>query len=100
MARAYDGEVAVKRIKIRNPLLALALLAGCATTKDCGSCGYNNSEDAERVLGKQLNAKGVCIEDGDEGYLCSSITPEKSFRCASAGSHPDKMKCIPWFPTE
>lgn len=84
---------------MKNIWFAL-LLVGCATTKDCGSCGYNNSDSAERVLKKQLQVDGTCIEDGDEGYLCSNIETEKSFRCASAGSHPDKMKCIPWFPTE
>ncbi len=83
---------------MKDTVFILLVLAGCATTKDCGACGYNNSDSAERVINKQLNVAATCIEDGDEGYLCSSN--EKSYRCASAGSHPDKMKCIPWFPTE
>ena len=85
---------------MKDTLFLLLVLAGCATTKDCGACGYNNSDAAERVVKKQLGVDATCIEDGDEGYLCSNLGVEKSYRCASAGSHPDKMKCIPWFPTE
>jgi hypothetical protein len=80
-------------------IIVLTIASGCAT-RDSG-CGATSSEGAEAAIMRRYKVDVTCLlDDADGQYLCADEKNNKLYRCAESAAAQDKIKCIPWFPTE